>query len=305
MSNARRAVTLAAVLTGGCAQIQTTSKVEIVAKDDAPARVFGPPAAAVTARGATIAWTQQRDAIAFEIYATKRCAVLRHDPVVRVERITRSSGGAVYWEFGVGGVLLAAGLTALIRPELFGQTALNAEGQQVRDTTAGYRLGGILTALSAVPLGAGVYDLARSRDEVRTTDAYRVHVGEAAACDEPELAAAGRTVEFIVGDWKTTATTDAQGRVQVQLPGVDEPPTTTVALDDPGQPPEAETLTGVLRLGGREALTVDFVVPYESAEAQGHSGRVVIEPQPLRRAPPKPGKRPDLGTPPSPTDSEQ
>ena len=305
MCHARRAVTLAAVLTGGCAQIQTTSKVEIIAKDDAPALVLGPPAAAITARGATVAWTQRGDAIAFEIYATKRCAVLRHDPVVRVERITRSSGGAVYWEFGVGGVLLAAGLTALIRPELFGQPALNADGERVRDTKAGYRLGGILTALSAVPLGAGVYDLARSRDEVRTTDAYRVHVGEAAACDEPELAAAGRTVEFIVGDWKTTATTDAQGHAEVKLPHVNELPSSAAELDEPQQVPEPHTLTGVLRLGAREALAVDFVVPYESAEAQGHSGQVVIEPQPLRRAPPMPGKRPDHGSPPTPADSGQ
>ncbi len=325
------------VLVGGCAQIQTTSVVEIVPKEGAAAVVIGPPAAAITARGATATWTQTGRTIEFEVFATRQCAVLRHDPVVRIERITRKSGGAVYWEFGIGGALLAGGLTALIRPELFSQPAINAAGETVRDTAAGYRLGGILTALSAVAIGAGIYDVVRTRDELRTTDAYRAHVGEAHVCDEPERPLAGRSFELVVGDWTAEATADDAGRAKLQLPGADSlPPAQSPAIaDDLGASasealagggffdnarlegmtaasqdrveiatnaegddivvPASHVRSGVLRLGGREAMAFDFVVPYESPSAQGHRGEVVIEPQPLRRAPaaPRPSAKSD------------
>lgn len=325
----------AAVAIGGCAQIKSSSEVEVIPREGAAALVIGPPASAITAQGATASWTQRGSAIDFEVFATRRCAVLRHEPVVRVERITRKSGGAVYWEFGLGAALLAGGLTGLIRPELFGQPAINAMGETVRDTGAGYRIGGIFTALAAVAIGAGVYDVVRSRDEVRYTDAYRPHVGEAAECDEPTRPLEGRSVELIVGSWQTSGTVDAGGRASFVLPAADEldPIETepqghgltkaTVTLldnggffdpkrfddaapaseerielvtDDDGTVrvvPEPAVRGGVLRLGGRDAMAFDFVVPYDSPDAEGHSGQVVIEPQPVVKAPPVPKKKAD------------
>ena len=335
-----RVAALASAVTvaiGGCAQIKSTSQVEVIPKDGAPSIVIGPPAAAITAQGATASWTQHGNAIEFEVFATRRCAVLRHEPVVRVERITRKSGGALYWEFGLGAALLAGGLTGLIRPELFGQPAINAMGETVRDTAAGYRVGGILTALAAVAIGAGIYDVVRSRDEVRYTDAYRPHVGEAAPCDEPTRPLAGRSLELIVGSWQASASVDEEGHASFVLPGPDEldpvevegqehglTKDTVTLLDNggffdpkrfddatPASTERVELVTdedgtvrvvaepavrgGVLRLGGRDAMAFDFVVPYGSAKAEGHTGEVVIEPQPVGQAP-RPPKRADDDT---------
>ena len=333
MMRALCVVCAATVALGGCAQIKSSSEVEIFARD-AEVLVIGPPAAAITAQGATASWTQRGNAIDFEVFATQRCAVLRHEPVVRVERITRKAGGAIYWEFGLGVALLAGGLTGLIRPELFGQPAINAMGETVRDTAAGYRIGGILTALAGLAIGAGIYDVVRSRDEIRYTDAYRPQVGEAAQCDEPTRPLAGRSLELIVGSWQASATIDEDGRVSFVLPAVDEldpieqqtkghglTKDTATLLDngrffDPNRfddaapasdervelvtdedgtirvVPEPVVRGGVLRMGGRDAMAFDFVVPYDTAKATGHSGQVVVEPQPIGQAPAKPKGKP-------------
>lgn len=339
MNEGRRGTRIAAILAalwlGGCAQIRTKSTIEIIANPDAQAQVFGPPAGATIARGATAHWSQDGNTIEFEVLETRRCAVVRHDPVVQVETIQRSTGGALYWEFGIGGALLVGGLVGLIAPQLFGQRTINAEGQTSRDKAAGYRIGGILTGLSVVPIGAGIYDAVRSRDEVRHTDAFVPHIGSEAPCDEPERPLQARTVEIIVGDWKTTEPTDDKGRVRFLLPKVSELPGPNkevlapalsetvlatlaeggffdvtrfadtivpsrgrmeVVVGDDGRFVryiQSRTVVGVLRLGGRAALAFDFVAPYTTPSAAEHSGTVQIDPQPVRRAPPKPKVAPN------------
>jgi len=56
--------------------------------------------------------------------------------------------------------------------------------------------------------------------------------------------------------------------------------------------PEPVVRGGVLRMGGRDAMAFDFVVPYDTAKATGHSGQVVVEPQPIGQAPAKPKGKP-------------
>lgn len=283
MNRARAALALVVALGSGCAQLKTTSRVEIHPRPAARTLVIGSPASVIKARGATAEWTQDGETMRFEVSVTRECAVLHHEPVLRVETISKSSGGALYWEFGLGGLLLAGGLVGLIRPDLFGPRAIDSQGQATRDTAAGYRIGGILTGLSAVAIGAGVYDVLRTRDEVRTTEAFRPRVGEAAQCDEPDMPLTGRMVEIVVGEWSQRATPDDDGIAHFELP----PPNAWPA-SIPRVVAEACVVPGVLRLGGRTALRFDFVVPYDAPAAKGHHGQLVVTPQPVRRTPPRP-----------------
>jgi len=289
---------LGLALATGCAQIETRTDVQIIRTPDSSTHVVGPPTGKPTARGAQVQWTQTGSAVSFDVFVTHQCTPLRHEPVQRVETITRTTGGALYWEFGIGGVLLAAGLTGLLAPQVFGQSVQNANGEIVQDTRAGYRVGGIFTGLSAVALGAGTYDAVRSRDEVVTTDAHIVHRGEPGPCAEPQTPVTGRTVELVVGDWQATAKTDDHGTVRFDLPPSDAPPPYTPiapdplgvpsVLDRPVEPPPQALRHGVLRLGGRAALPFDFVAPYGVADAQEHRGEVLLDPAPIRQAPPRP-----------------
>ena len=66
------------------------------------------------------------------------------------------------------------GLAALIKPEAFSNQAVNADGARSRDTTTGYRLGGVFTALLGVVqvsgLGLGIAGAVRLRK-------YRQNIG--------------------------------------------------------------------------------------------------------------------------------
>jgi hypothetical protein len=300
---------------GGCAQIKTSSKIEIVPKPGAKAIVIGPPHGQVSARGIDTQWTQDGDSLEIELVQTRRCSAVRHEPVVRIERITRKAGGALYWEYGIAGAALALGLTALIRPDLFSQGSVSSDGETIEDLRAGYRVGGILTGIGAIALGAGIYDTVRARDEVRYAEAYRVRAGEDTACARPSVPLGEQSVELIIGEWRSEEPTDRDGKVRFVLPPVEElglPPAPAatepapagnepvahaeapVAADPDASAPTGEMVApapppvpvrvakGVLRIDAAHALAIDFVVPYEAPEAREHGGRLEIDPVPTR-----------------------
>lgn len=221
----RAALASLLALACGCAQIVTSSVVEIMPRSEAPPLVLGPPGAEVTARGVAVQWMQDGDRLALQVDESRACASLRHVPVVRVERIHRKTArGAMWWEYGLGAAALAGGLVGLIRPESFSQATVQTDGGVVRDTATGYRIGGIFTGLGVILLTAAVVDTVRTRDEVVYTDAYRREQGGAVECREPLVPLRGRTVELLVDEWSSTEPTDDEGAVRFLLPTVDELP---------------------------------------------------------------------------------
>ena len=285
---------------GGCAQITTTHRVEIVPKRGAEPRVLGSPHGQVTHRGVEASWTQAADELTLSLLETRDCAVVRHEPVVRVDHVERKTGGALYWEYGLAGATLALGLTGLIRPQLFSQSVVNADGDQVQDLRAGYRIGGIFTAIGAAFLTAGIYDTVRGRDETRYADAYRVHRGETVQCAQPQVAMAGQDIELIVGAWQTDDVTDEDGKVTFALPGLDELGVSLPEPPPPQPPPEPQpqpaaepepepepppppppprvTIKGVVKIDKDRALAVELVVPYDHPDAQSRGDSVTIAP---------------------------
>lgn len=221
----RPPLTATLALACACAQIESSSVVEIMPRPDARPLVLGPPGGEITARGLAVTWAQDTDRLALHIDESRACASVRHVPVVRVERIHRkTAGGAMWWEYGLGAAALAGGLVGLIRPEAFSQATIEDDGVVVKDTATGYRIGGIFTGLGALLLTAAVVDTVRTRDEVLYTDAYRRERGGAVACREPVVPLAAHTVELLVGEWTSAEDTADDGRVRFLLPEVDQLP---------------------------------------------------------------------------------
>ncbi len=218
------ALGLAVSFTVGCAQIETRSTVEIMRRDT-PSLVLGPPGGAVTARGVEARWSQDGDRLTLRLTESRTCASVRHVPVVRIERVDkRTAGGAMWWEYGLGAGALGLGLAGLIRPEAFSQASITSDGQTIRDTATGYRIGGIFTAIGTLFLTAAVVDTVRTRDEVIYTDAFRREQGGVVECRDPKVPLTGRTVELLVDEWSTVEPTDDEGGVRFLLPTVEQLP---------------------------------------------------------------------------------
>lgn len=222
------------VLATGCAQLETRSTVEIVPRPELDPKWLG-EAKTVVGRDLTVQWSQSLSTLEFQVNESRRCRAVLHEPVDRVESIDHTvKHGGLYWEYGVGAALLAVGLAALIKPEAFSNRAVDSNGNAARDTTTGYRLGGIFTALGAGVVGIGVYDTVRSRDRVNTTRAYRLTSGEPTPCISPSGARSATEVEIVIGPWTSSAKTNAEGRVQFGLPSEDE-----LGITLPAPPPPA------------------------------------------------------------------
>lgn len=214
------------VLASGCAQIVTRSSVEVVPRADEAALVLGPPGGEITSRGVRAGWVQDGDRLTVRVEESRTCNAVRHIPVTRIERVDRrTAGGAMWIEYGLGSAVLAGGLIGLIRPEWFSQaTVVTADGQTLRDTRTGYRIGGIFTAIGTLLLTAAVVDTVRTRDEVRSTDAYRREEGAVIECMDPLVPMQGQTVELLVGEWSTVARSDDGGSARLLLPALAELP---------------------------------------------------------------------------------
>lgn len=251
----------------GCAEIRSSTTVDLVPKPDAEARILGSPTGAVAKRGFEASWTQTLDALEIELVELQQCETLLHEPVVRVERTRRRAGMALYWEWGLGGALAGLGIAGLATPAFLSNTYENEEGEFEKDLTSGRRLAGISLGVGTIMLIAGVVDLVRARDEVRYADAYRIAPGDPVACPEPSVAIAHRPVTLLVDDWRAEGHTDADGRAQLLLPR--EPVLTT----------RDRTLRhGVVRFADDRAVTIDYVTPYALTVEDPHRGRTVAAP---------------------------
>ncbi len=170
-------------------------------------------------------WSQQGDRLTLRLQENRTCTSVRHVPVVRIERVDRkTAGGAMWFEYGLGAGALALGLSGLIAPERFSQGSVTIDGEEMQDTSAGYRIGGIFTALGVVLLTAAVVDTVRTRDEVVYTDAYRRDVGGTVTCRDPLVPLRSQTVELLVDEWSTSEPTDDEGSVRLLLPPPQELP---------------------------------------------------------------------------------
>jgi len=343
------AMTVAALVSSGCAEVITRSTIEIMPRTDATPVVIGPPGGQIDARGVEARWAQDGDRLSLTLAENRTCLSVRHVPVVRIERVDRkTAGGAMWFEYGLGAGALALGLSGLIVPERFSQASVTLDGQTVQDRSTGYRIGGIFTAIGGILLTAAVVDTVRTRNEVVYTDAYRRDVGGSIQCRDPRVPLQAQTVEFLVDEWSTVEPTDDEGTVRFLLPAPEDLPeaaravieatakwdadmteakakadadaeakakadaeeaktkskkrrrTKKTAEPEPepepvsepgaelGPRPEPLVVKGVLRIDSARALAVDFVVPYESEGASGHSGQMVVEPSPAVDPSPRP-----------------
>lgn len=261
----RGLVAAALIASTGCAQIESRSTVEVMPRPELEPKWLG-EAKTVVSRELSMTWSQSLSTVEIQLEEARVCRAVLHQRVDRVESVDRSvEGGALYWEYGAGAAILAVGLAALIKPEAFSPRAVNANGTRSRDTTTGYRLGGIFTALGAGLIGVGAYDTVRSRDTTTTTRAYQVTTGDTAPCVSPGGPRTGVEVELEIGSWTSSATTDIHGLARFGLPGenelgitLPEPPPT-----EPETPLEPETSDGPASQGTAEPEATEEEPPPE------------------------------------------
>lgn len=265
----------------GCAPIDSGSTVRVIPKPDTQPVVLATGHGPITARGAELAWQQRGSTLAVQIHETRRCRQVWHDPVIRIEEIERKAGGALYWEYGIAAATLGLGLAALIRPEPFSPELVNGAGERIVDRRGGYRIGGIFTGLGAIALGAGIYDTVRARDSVHYVDAYRVRLGDSTPCPRPKELLVDAPVELIIDEWSAEARTDETGLAIFELPEQGED------LDDE-EPVSSPTLRkAVIALDSERVLTIDYMTPFEAAQARDHRGQTAMEPSSIP-TPPRP-----------------
>ena len=278
----------------GCAQIRSTSTVEILPKPQAKPLQIGAASGQITARGAEVKWEQHASTLEVHVVETRLCRELRHHPVTRVEHVERRANAAIYFEYGIGAAALAFGIAALARPDVFSPDAINENGDVVKDLRTGYRVGGLFTALGAVFLGAGIYDTIRARDATYYADAYTLELGDRIDCASPRVPLRDAMVEVIVDEWRDSARTDAKGKVTFALPAeldVELPPEsgpapapTPPSSEGRGMPEVSavpsldghDLRKGVIRLDPKRATAFDFAVPYGSAAATGYTGEATL-----------------------------
>ncbi len=314
----RRSLLAAAVIVcSGCAQIDSRSTITVTPRPELEPKWLG-EAKSVVSRELNLAWSQSLSTVEIQLDEARTCRAVLHAPVDRVEAVDNTvKHGALYWEYGAGAAILAVGLAALIKPDAFSPRAVTASGTPTRDTTTGYRLGGIFTALGAGLIGVGAYDTVRSRDSVATTRAYQLTTGERTPCTSPSGPRTGVEVELSIGSWTSTAKTNLEGVAHFGLPGeaalgipLPEPPPavppetetetespTSAVPDEPQaevpealapQPPPLDVeATATVRVGELEA-TFTVVAPLSSPSARERSGSAELR----SPGPPRPSASP-------------
>jgi len=299
----RSLIAAAVVVCSGCAQIDARSTITVTPRPELEPKWLG-EAKTVVSRELSLEWSQSLSTIEIQIDEARTCRAVLHAPVDRVESTDRTvKHGALYWEYSAGAAILAVGLAALIKPEAFSPHAVTADGTPSRDTTTGYRLGGIFTALGAGLIGVGAYDTARSRDTVTTTRAYQVTTGDTTPCISPSGPRTGVGVELAIGSWTSTAKTDLDGIARFGLPSepelgialpqppppepkpsLDPEPTTAetpvepdTAVEEPAPPVSLDVeATATVRVGDLQA-TFTVLAPLSSPAARERSGSTDLQ----------------------------
>lgn len=264
-SGARLATaTLGASLLAGCAQIRTTSTVELHPRGQ-PVQL-GPPGGMVDHSDYRAEWVQVGPELLVSLTEHRTCRTELHLPVTRVEHLERRPDGAIYWEVGLAAITGTLAGFAFGRPEAFSNAAYNDQGEVITDPAAGYRVGGIFAGISALLVTGFVVDLARARDSTRYADAYERAEGPIAPCADPVLPVVDTNVHLVVGGYLADGVTDARGRVRLRLPDQRERDEVARLTQQSGVVPAA------VRVDDLHAVKVDFRLPYD-APGVAHSGR--------------------------------
>ncbi|EDM78795.1 hypothetical protein PPSIR1_32392 [Plesiocystis pacifica SIR-1] len=211
----------------GCAPIDVESTVRLdppsPAQEAAPVVVGGPQRVATDFR---VEFIQLGPRLLVDVRELPRCAQARHQAVLRVETIERSSRGFVAWDFGLGTVAGGFAAFAFARPNAFGNRLIDDQGRVVYDNTAAWLTGGAFATLSAILLSAGVVNALRARDSVRYAEAREVLLDPPGACpdrDPKGEPASDRRLRLRLLDeggeaLELEAQTDASGRAAFVLP---------------------------------------------------------------------------------------
>jgi hypothetical protein len=267
-----------AVQLAGCAQISETTRVRTLA---VPGPRLLSSERAVIERQLEVRWVQRGDSLSVEVLEHRRCQTVERVMVAREEHRTRRADAAIYWEYGLATALLGLAAFSFARPELFAVPAPVPGGGELRDPKTGYKLGGVFMGLGTVALGVGVYDSVRARDHRRRSDVVELRPGAVVECDEPTTPASVRKLELRLGEHRSHATTDLEGRARFVLPGPERwPPVPPAPADEPsgmdaGDGPVAtqrRRWAGVLDLGLGRSVAFEVVLPYDQTALAPSSG---------------------------------
>ena len=265
MSARSTCLALAVSVTAGCAQISAITEVRTVPV--AGARPLSIERRVIE-RQVEARWLQRGDTLAIELIEHRRCQVLERVAAVREEHSVRRADAAIYWEYGLAGVLLGLAAFSFARPDLFAAPEPDPAGEK-RDPRTGYRLGGVFLGLGAGALGAGIYDSVRARDRVHRADTVALRPGPAADCEQPSVPASQRRLDLRLGESRSHTVTDLEGRARFVLPGPELWPPPMPAEDEvPGMDapprPVQRRWSGTLTFGQGRSVALEVVVPYEA-----------------------------------------
>ena len=70
-----------------------------------------------------------------------------HEPVVRIQHTERKADGALWWEYGLGGVLTGIGVVGVSAPRLLSSSGIDENGEVQKDLRSGYRIAGIMGSI--------------------------------------------------------------------------------------------------------------------------------------------------------------
>lgn len=235
------------VASSGCAQIETRSTVAVEPVPNAQPLRIGEGRKQV-GQSVAATWSQASSTIEIGLTEHRRCRAVEHRPVERVETLDHTvKNGGLYWEYGTGAAILALGIAALAKPEAFSPSAIDTDGNTVRDTSTGVRIGAVFTALGAAIVGVAVYDTVRSRDEVIRTPAYQVALADEVPCLAPKVPGTAQEITLAIGPWTAKSTTDGNGVARFELPKE-----AALGVEFPPPPVSAEQSRVKSRLGGIE-----------------------------------------------------
>ncbi len=256
-----------------CAEIRTRTETKIHADSEKPVQeAFFAGSAGdgagrrITSRRFGARWRQQGPLLDLWLTQWRTCQVVYRVPVIRETRTIRTADAGLYWEFGIAAVAAAIATVAFMKPEAWSSAAIDETGKLYREASAGYTIGGLFTGIGALALIAGIHDVIQIRDSIETEETFVLRDGPATGCDPERAVASGISATLVLGTWRHTAMTDADGHVQVQLPTPEHLLDTQRSKSAPEGPQEAgsqEVRAGVATSG---AAVVDHRGPNPSSE---------------------------------------